>query len=422
MQLTIPNVFANGTGESNIVDAPKMNANFDAIVAVLNGNIEADNIKTGAQIAIKNLAQTIAAIWTFTSNPVFNAGGIADAALTSNVPLKNAANTFDSKQTFSAKIDMSKTEIEQPVFHKLASAPSSPVVGQMYYNTSDNHPYIWSGSAWVLMDYAGGYTGGAVRGYTSWGIVDSNDSSKVWFKTEGASPVVKVAIKGERFPIRFYTELGEHTHVFTGTTHTHSETQNNHYHNVTADTHTHGTSFGSSTHTHTLSSGSTGSASPSNHRHGGVTDGTDYSDYEGAHTHSLSGNSGVPSATASVSNTVVSMNCGGGKADITIGNTVAAGTNAVAGVNGGILATVVKAYGESLQVKIDGTDVTSNILSATGWSKIGDGTDAHAFQTTGTGELTATAWKSYSAGFHTIEIIEPTAGYGCSYIIHIETY
>lgn len=417
MQLSIPNAFANGTGEANIIDAPKMNANFDAVETVLNGNIEADNIKAGSAIAIKNIVQTISAIWTFSANPVFNAGGIADAALSANIPKKDAANTFSAKQTFSAKIDMGQTEIEQPVMHKLASAPGTPSLGQIYYNTADNKFYGWNGSAWLDLGYVGAYTGGAVRSYMAEGITDDGDSSKLWFKTEGGSPTVKIAIKGERYPIRAYTELGEHTHVFTGISHDHDADNTNHTHSVDLS-HGHTGSFGSGSHTHDVG-GTTSSAS--NHTHGGVASGGDVTNASGGHSHTFSDTSNSPSGTAGVGAYSGSQTSGNGKSTTTIDPTVAGGTNANAGVNGGTLSSAVKNYADALQVWIDGTDVTSNILTATGWGAIGDGTSGHAFHTTGTGELDASAWKAYAAGFHTIEIIEPTAGKGCRYRIHIET-
>jgi hypothetical protein len=418
MQLTIPNTFANGTGEANIIDAPKMNANFDAVVTVLNGNIEADNIKTNSAIAIKNIVQTISAIWTFSANPVFNTGAIADAALSSNIPKKDSANTFAGKQTFGAKIDMSKTEIEQPVLHKLASAPGSPVAGQMYYNTATGHPYIWDGSAWQQMDYVGAYSGGAVRSYSDFGTCDDNDSYKLWFKTEGASPTVKIAIKGHGFPLRFYTELGSHTHVFTGTSHDHGVTESNHKHDVNLGSHTHTGNYSLSTHTHTV--GSTGSAGGS-HDHDGVATGAYTTSSENInHTHTVPTTS-TGSTSQSIPNTAITGDTENAKTNLTVNNTVAGGTNAATGVSAGTISSVQKRWPYHLTVQIDGTNVTSSILTATGWSYIGDNTDTHAFVTAGTGEMNASAWKTYTAGYHTLEIITPDTGYGCSFQVHIET-
>lgn len=52
-------------------------------------------------------------------------------------------------------IDLTKTELQNARIHQLATAPGSPVSGQIYYNTTDNKSYYYNGTAWVDM------TGGA---------------------------------------------------------------------------------------------------------------------------------------------------------------------------------------------------------------------------------------------------------------------
>lgn len=52
-------------------------------------------------------------------------------------------------------IDLTKTELQNARIHQLATAPGSPVSGQIYYNTTDNKSYYYNGSSWVDM------TGGA---------------------------------------------------------------------------------------------------------------------------------------------------------------------------------------------------------------------------------------------------------------------
>jgi len=46
-------------------------------------------------------------------------------------------------------LDMDKNQLVTPLYHKLASAPSSPVEGQFYYNTSDKKVYRYDGTQWV---------------------------------------------------------------------------------------------------------------------------------------------------------------------------------------------------------------------------------------------------------------------------------
>lgn len=48
-----------------------------------------------------------------------------------------------------APLDLAKYEARNLRAHILGTAPSSPVTGQMYYNSGDNTLYWWDGGAWV---------------------------------------------------------------------------------------------------------------------------------------------------------------------------------------------------------------------------------------------------------------------------------
>lgn len=50
-----------------------------------------------------------------------------------------------------SNIDLSKNQLQNAVIHPLGTAPSSPVEGQIYYNSSSNEKkmYIWDGGNWI---------------------------------------------------------------------------------------------------------------------------------------------------------------------------------------------------------------------------------------------------------------------------------
>ena len=48
-----------------------------------------------------------------------------------------------------SSIDLNKNELQNAKVHVLASAPSNPQEGQIYYNSTDNKLFFYDGSAFV---------------------------------------------------------------------------------------------------------------------------------------------------------------------------------------------------------------------------------------------------------------------------------
>ena len=48
-------------------------------------------------------------------------------------------------------LDLNKNQILNVTLQNLTSAPVSPVIGQIYFNTTDNNAYVYGGSQWKIL-------------------------------------------------------------------------------------------------------------------------------------------------------------------------------------------------------------------------------------------------------------------------------
>ena len=90
---------------------------------------------------------------------------------------------------FLVNLDLAKNQILNAAIQNLSSAPSSPVAGQVYYNTGDNRIYFWDGTAWINMsgDIRDVIGGAGLTAGTSNGVItlDVNvDNSTVEIATD----------------------------------------------------------------------------------------------------------------------------------------------------------------------------------------------------------------------------------------------
>lgn len=61
--ITIPNSFSNTPANTNIIDAAQVNANYTAVTAIVNGQLDETNLRAATQIPDSKLASPSGSVW-----------------------------------------------------------------------------------------------------------------------------------------------------------------------------------------------------------------------------------------------------------------------------------------------------------------------------------------------------------------------
>ena len=96
--------------------------------------------------------------------------------------------------TFLDHVDFAKSEARNLVIHKLATPPSSPVAGQIYYDTVLNKQGTYNGTSW---DYVGS------------GAVTSVSATAPIISTGGTTPTLSIDVS--IVPKKFSQTIGDGT-------------------------------------------------------------------------------------------------------------------------------------------------------------------------------------------------------------------
>lgn len=82
-------------------------------------------------------------------------------------------------KTFLTSIDLAGNELMNASIHNLATAPASPKIGQVYFNTGSKIPLFWDGTAWTMFGHTTAEINTIVRGTTLAGYTVGANSSLV---------------------------------------------------------------------------------------------------------------------------------------------------------------------------------------------------------------------------------------------------
>jgi hypothetical protein len=133
-------------------------------------------------------------------------------------------------RSFLVPIDMNKLEILNQRVHVLASAPASPVTGQIYYDSGTNKLFYWNGTSWI--DTSGG-TGVLASTFTTKGDLVAGTGASTYARlAAGADDTILMAdaaqttglkwVASTTTPSAIGTQAGGSADTFTRGDHVHA--------------------------------------------------------------------------------------------------------------------------------------------------------------------------------------------------------